>query len=179
MSMCRTGIACLVLLAGQALADEAIQPQLGEVLSDEAVDAIDYVILPDGSGLPPGSGNASVGEALYGQHCIACHGPEGENGINDRLAGGHGTITTELPVRTVGSYWPYATTVFDYIRRAMPYTDPGSLDADEVYALTAYLLYINGIVDAEDRIDAESLPAVRMPNQDSFVWAYTPAEPPD
>ena len=77
-------------------------------------------------------------------------------------------------MRTVGSYWPYATTVFDYLRRAMPYTDPGSLSENEVYSLTAYLLYINGIVDADARIDAETLPAVKMPNQDNFVWVYEP-----
>ena len=134
----------------------------------------DHVVTPDGDGLPPGSGNARLGEALYEQHCIACHGAGGENGINDRLAGGHGSIRSEQPVRTVGSYWPYATTIFDYLRRAMPYQDPGTLDDDEVYSLTAYLLYVNGIVDAETRIDAESLPNVKMPNRDNFVWAYTP-----
>lgn len=166
--------ACLTAVA--VAADDDLKPGLGEPVSAEAAAAIDYVVLPDGTGLPAGGGDAREGEVLYAQHCIACHGEGGENGINDRLAGGHGSITTERPVRTVGSYWPYATTVFDYIRRAMPYQDPGSLNEDEIYSLTAYLLYVNDIVDADERMDAESLPAVKMPNRDNFVWAYSPRE---
>jgi len=176
MSISRIGaaFAAATLLSLTAAADDAPLPRLGEPVSEADVAAIDYVVTPDGDGLPPGSGNARLGEALYERHCIACHGAGGENGINDRLAGGHGSIRSEQPVRTVGSYWPYATTIFDYLRRAMPYQDPGTLDDDEVYSLTAYLLYVNGIVDAEMRIDAESLPNVKMPNRDNFVWAYTP-----
>lgn len=167
------GLSLALWLDAAAMDDEAV-PRLGEPIGPEAVAEVDYVVLPDGSGLPEGSGNAREGEGVYAEHCLACHGDEGVGGINDELAGGHGSIDAGLPVKTVGSYWPYATTIFDYIRRAMPYQDPGSLDNDEIYALTAYLLYINGIIDAEDRIDATSLPAIRMPNRENFVWAYTP-----
>lgn len=178
MSMSRSmlvtvGLSLALWLDAAAMDDEA-SPRLGEAIGPEAVAEVDYVVLPDGSGLPEGGGNAREGAAVYAEHCLACHGDEGVGGINDELAGGHGSIDSEMPVKTVGSYWPYATTVFDYIRRAMPYQDPGSLGNDEIYALTAYLLYINGIIDAEDRIDAATLPSIRMPNRENFVWAYTP-----
>ena len=164
--------AAAAMLSAAALAQES--PQLGEALSAEEVDAYDFVVLPDGDGLPMGSGTAREGRELYAQHCLACHGESGRDGINDVLAGGHGTLEGPQPEKTVGSYWPYATTIFDYVRRAMPYQQPGTLSADEVYALTAYLLHINGIVDIEERLDAETLPEVRMPNRDGFVWAYAP-----
>jgi cytochrome c len=159
-------VACL--LAVPSLADDPVTPRLGEPLSADDVHEIDYVVLPEGSG------TAAQGEVLYNRHCLACHGVNGQDGLNDRLAGGHGSIDSAMPVKTVGSYWPYATTIFDYVRRAMPYTDPGSLTNDEIYALTAYLLHINDIVDRDDRIDAESLPEVEMPNRENFVWAHTP-----
>ena len=165
-------LAAAAMLSAGALAQES--PQLGEALSAEEVDAYDFVVLPDGDGLPAGSGTAREGRALYAQHCLACHGESGRDGINDTLAGGHGTLEGPQPEKTVGSYWPYATTIFDYLRRAMPYQQPGTLSADEVYALTAYLLHINGIVAIEERLDAETLPEIRMPNRDGFVWAYEP-----
>ena len=112
---------CLLLTAAQSSAEG---PGLGEALTPEAVASLDYVVLPDGSGLPAGSGNAVRGARLYERHCLSCHGENGADGVNDRLAGGHGTIDGERPIKTVGSYWPYATTVFDYIRRAMPYQAP-------------------------------------------------------
>lgn len=161
-------------LAAPALADEPAGPMLGEPLSPEAVSEIDYVVLPDGTGLPEGSGTAAEGEAVYAKHCLACHGENGQDGINDRLAGGHGSIDSAMPVKTLGSYWPYATTVFDYVRRAMPYNDPGSLSDDEIYALTAYLLHINDIVERDERLDAATLPDIDMPNRENFVWSYTP-----
>ena len=159
-----------LMLFSNAPGDQS--PDLGEPLSTADIAAIDYVVLPDGSGLPPGSGSVSEGAELYATHCLACHGARGEDGINDRLAGGHGTINGARPVKTVGSFWPYATTLFDYIRRAMPYQQPGTLTADEVYALSAYVLYINDIVPDSARLDAASLPAVEMPNGDNFVWVY-------
>lgn len=131
---------------------------------------VDFTVLPDGTGLPDGRGNVAQGEVLYRQHCLACHGEGGAGGANDRLTGGVGTIGTDRPVKTVGSYWPYATTLFDYIRRAMPYNSPGTLTNDEIYALTAYLLHVNGIVAADAVIDARLLPAVSMPNREGFVW---------
>lgn len=152
----------------------AQSPQLGVSIDDQALDGIDLTVLPDGTGLPQGRGDARIGAALYQRHCLACHGAAGVNGINDRLAGGHGSLDSAQPVKTVGSYWPYATTVFDFIRRAMPYAAPGSLSADEVYALTAYLLYINDVVAEDQQLDAQTLPAVVMPNRDNFRWSYAP-----
>jgi len=101
--------------------------------------------------------------------CLLCHGADGEGGPMDRLAGGTGTLASAKPIKTVGSFWPYATTLFDYIRRTMPLNAPMSLTDDEVYAVTAYLLAMNGIVSRNQTLDAESLPAVRMPNRDGFI----------
>jgi cytochrome c len=160
----------LALAAASAAAQEG--PGLGVEATPEQVAAWTLTVLPDGTGLPPGSGSARAGEAIYAQKCLACHGAEGKDGPNDRLAGGHGTLTDAAPVKTIGSYWPYATTVFDYIRRAMPFTQPQSLSADETYALTAYLLYLNEIVGRDDRIDARSFPAIEMPNVENFFRAF-------
>ena len=124
---------------------------------------------PDGRGLPDGSGTAARGKALYEQHCAACHGARGEGKPADRLVGGRGTLATDKPVMTVGSYWPHATTVFDYINRSMPFPQPQSLKPDEVYSITAYLLFLNGIVGETDVMDATSLPRVQMPNRKGFV----------
>ncbi|MGD8341483.1 MAG: cytochrome c [Gammaproteobacteria bacterium] len=146
-------------------------PGLGVEATPEQVAGWALTIMPDGTGLPPGSGTVAEGAAVFQQKCVACHGPEGQNGINDRLAGGHGTLSGDRPVKTIGSYWPYATTIFDYVRRAMPFTSPMSLTDDEVYALTAYLLSINGIIDDDMVIDAQSLPDVKMPNAGNFIWA--------
>ncbi len=147
-------------------------PGLGVQLTQAQVAGWDISIAPDGSGLPPGSGTASEGAEVYAVQCIACHGEEGAGRPNDRLAGGHGTLTDPAPVKTVGSYWPYATTIFDYIRRAMPLTLPLSLSIDDTYAVTAYLLHLNGIIGEDEVMDANTLPRVVMPNRDSFVIAY-------
>jgi cytochrome c len=156
---------------------DAQSPMLGEPVSEAELADIDYVVLPDGRGLPPGSGTAVEGKDVYARHCMACHGASGADGINDRLVGGHGTIDSARPEKTVGSYWPYATTLFDYIRRAMPYQKPGSLSADEVYGVTAYVLFLNDIVDENERLNARTLPAVKMPNRKNFVWGYPPKSP--
>jgi cytochrome c len=153
-----------------ALAQEG--PGLGRDATTEQVVAWSLSVLPSGDGLPAGSGTALGGQAIYAEKCLACHGENGQDGPNDRLAGGHGTMTSDNPVKTVGSYWPFATTVFDYIRRAMPFTAPQSLTDDESYALTAYLLYINGIVGIDDVIDATTLPAIEMPNRANFYRAW-------
>ena len=171
MSMSKGALACLSVLAVMVTPCHAQSPGLGQPVASEELAALNFTVMPDGRGLPDGRGNAQQGATLYAQHCLACHGTAGVDGINDRLAGGHGTLTSDAPVKTVGSYWPYATTVFDFIRRAMPYNTPGTLPADEVYALTAYLLYINDIVDEQQWLDQHSLPAVSMPNRDNFVWA--------
>jgi cytochrome c len=162
-----------VLGAGAALSGAGAQqsPGLGVAVTPEQVEGWALTILPDGTGLPPGSGTARAGAEIYAAKCVTCHGAEGTGGPNDQLAGGHGTITTATPVRTIGSYWPYATTVFDYVRRAMPLLQPQSLTNDETYALTAYLLHINGIIAEDDVVDARSLPRVEMPNSANFVPA--------
>ena len=153
-----------------ALAQEG--PGLGVAATPQQISAWALTVLPDGEGLPPGSGTARDGAAIYAEKCLVCHGADGQGGQNDRLAGGHGTLTDASPVKTVGSYWPYATTVFDYIRRAMPFTQPQSLTADETYALTAYLLYLNEIVALDTEMNATTLPAIEMPNAGNFYWAY-------
>lgn len=151
-------------------------PGLGAELTAEQIAAWDINIAPDGKGLPPGSGDAREGAEVFAVQCIACHSTDGEGGLNDRLVGGHGTLNTPAPVLTVGSFWPYATTIFDYIRRAMPYALPQSLTDDETYALTAYLLQLNGIIGEDEVMDAESLPLVEMPNRDGFILAWPSTE---
>jgi S-disulfanyl-L-cysteine oxidoreductase SoxD len=149
-------------------------PSLGVPASAAEIAAMDVSIGPDGAGLPTGSGTAKQGAEVYATKCVACHGADGANGINDRLVGGQGTLTSATPVKTIGSYWPYATTVFDYVRRAMPYPTPHSLSDDETYAVTAYLLHRNGIIGADDVMDATSLPKVKMPNRGGFRSAIPP-----
>jgi mono/diheme cytochrome c family protein len=129
----------------------------------------DRTIPHDGEGLPPGSGTAALGQSIYADRCASCHGERGENGKYDRLVGGRGTLNTDKPVLTVGSFWPHAPTLWSYISRAQPIDEPGSLSADQVYAVTAYLLYLNGIIGEHDVLDARTLPAVKMPNRDGFV----------
>ena len=123
----------------------------------------------DGSSLPPGSGTVSHGRDVFDQQCASCHGEKGEGGLGDRLVGGQGTLATSKPIRTVGSYWPYATTLFDYIRRAMPQNAPQSLSNDDVYAVSAYILSLNGLLPSDAVLDAKSLAAIKMPNRDNFV----------
>jgi cytochrome c len=123
----------------------------------------------DGNNLPPGRGSVGHGREVFDQQCAACHGATGEGGVGDRLVGGQGTLATPKPVRTVGSYWPYAPTLFDYIRRAMPQNAPQSLSNDDVYAVSAYVLHLNGLVPADATLDARTLSAIKMPNRNMFV----------
>ncbi|MEQ8485566.1 MAG: cytochrome c [Pseudomonadales bacterium] len=155
--------------AADALAADRAGPGLGEAVDADTLAAASLTVYPDGAGLPPGRGDARAGAVVYAAHCLACHGPGGRGGVNDALVGGHDTLAGAAPQRTVGSFWPYATTVFDYVRRAMPYPAPGSLSTDQVYAVTAYLLAEHGIIDADTVLDAETLPAVVMPNRDGFL----------
>jgi cytochrome c len=126
-------------------------------------------VSPHGTGLPPGSGTVAQGRDLYANDCLACHGVEGQGGIKDRLVGGIGSLATATPIKTVGSYWSYATTLYDYMRRAMHYQAPGSLSNDDYYALAAYLLSLNGIVPADGSLDQHTLPDIKMPNRDGFI----------
>ncbi len=125
----------------------------------------------DGAGLPPGKGTVDQGAELYAQQCAVCHGTFGEGeGRYPKLTGGEGTLTAERPEPSVGSYWPFAPTLWDYIDRAMPFPAPHSLSAGEVYAITAYVLNINNVVPNDFVADRDSLPKVKMPNRDHFVW---------
>jgi mono/diheme cytochrome c family protein len=142
---------------------------VGRAPTAEEISAWDVTIPPEGKGLPPGSGTAVLGKAVYMERCASCHGEHGNDGKYDRLVGGRGTLNTDKPVKTIGSYWPYATTLWSYINRAQPFDEPGSLTHEQVYAVTAYLLYLNGIIGEHDVLDARTLPAVKMPNRDGFV----------
>ena len=142
---------------------------IGTPLTQQDVAAWSIDVAPDGRGLPAGSGDVLTGAHIFAAQCAACHGAQGQGLIGDALVGGQGTLATAKPKRTIGSYWPYATTLFDYIRRAMPYNAPESLSANEVYAVCAFLLNQNGVVPPDTRLDAVSLPRVKMPNHDGFV----------
>jgi S-disulfanyl-L-cysteine oxidoreductase SoxD len=123
----------------------------------------------DGNNLPPGTGSVSHGREVFDQQCAACHGAKGEGGVGDQLIGGQGTLASPKPIRTVGSYWPYAPTLFDYIRRAMPQNAPQSLRNDDVYAVSAYILSLNGLLPADAVLDAKTLSEIKMPNRKMFV----------
>ena len=158
-------------------ADRQQTPQLGRVVTQADISAWDLSIAPDGTGLPPGSGTAKQGEALFAAKCAACHGPKGTGPagpppMGGPLVGGSGSLTGDKPVKTVGSFWPYATTLFDYVRRAMPFSQPQSLSNDEVYALAAYILSLNGIIDDKEVMNAKTLPRVKMPNRVKFFSVY-------
>jgi len=150
-----------------AVADENLGPALKPNLGQPAPDYIGSVVSPDGSGLPAGKGTVVAGKAIYDAQCAACHGPDGKLAANP-LAGGLGSLSSAKPLKTVGSYWPYATTLYDYIARAMPYNQPKSLSANDVYAVTAYILKLNGIVHKETTLDSSSIVNIKMPNRGGF-----------
>jgi cytochrome c len=159
-----------VLLLCAASGSRADSPNLGRVVSPEEVAAWDISIAPDGANLPRGSGTPAQGEAVFHATCQTCHGERGAGKPNEALVGGQGTLAGGgVPVKTVGSFWPYATTLFDYVRRAMPITAPKSLTDDQVYAVCAYILSLNGIIGENDAMNAQTLPEVHMPNRDGFI----------
>lgn len=161
--------ACSAVIAWHGAA-WAESPNLGKIVSPEEIKSWDVSIGADGAGLPSGSGTPRQGEQVYLAKCLDCHGEKGAGKPNDRLVGGQELLAPgQAPVKTVGNFWPYATTFFDYVRRAMPLNQPKSLDDDEVYAVVAYLLWLNGIIAENDTMDAKTLPVVRMPNRDGFV----------
>ncbi|BAF89164.1 putative sulfite oxidase cytochrome subunit [Azorhizobium caulinodans ORS 571] len=138
----------------------------------------DIDVRADGTGLPPGRGSVAQGREIFAQTCSACHGEKGQGAEADALAGGKGTLATAKPVKTVGSFWPYAATLFDYVNRAMPFTAPQSLSPNEVYAVSAYVLFLNGLVPEDASLDAKSLPKVAMPNRNGFTSDPRPDIPP-
>ena len=145
-------------------------PRLGQPLSSTELETYDTLVFADGQGLPAGRGDVAAGATLYLQQCLVCHGERGRGASADALADGRPDLTLDPPDQTIGTYWPYATTLFDFIRRAMPLHAPGSLSNDQVYAVTAYLLFENGILDEDAVLDRESLLQIEMPNRDGFIW---------
>lgn len=159
-----------ILPAHAALAAEPGHFGLGTTPTAQQIEGWAIAVRPDGEGLPPGSGSVKDGDPLYAAMCATCHGTFGEGaGRYPRLAG-EGKLTGERPEQTVGTFWPYATTLFDYINRAMPFRSPHVLPPEQVYALTAYVLNLNNLVDDDFVADRNSLPKVKMPNRDGFLW---------
>src|SRR5712692_9135306 len=156
-------LSAIVLAAAATLSAQSHRYGVGRPPTPEEIRQLGSAIAPDGSGLPEGAGTVAAGRELFAAHCARCHGPNGEGDVGARLVGGQGTLRTPRPLRTVGSFWPYATTLWDYINRAMPFDKPLLLKPSEVYAVVAYVLNMNGIVEENYVIDARSLPKVMMP----------------
>ena len=177
--MCTRNIAavacfCLAAVAASSTAQAQAQTHYGFGAPASPQDLAHYVSIPaDGTGLPPGSGTAAQGAKVYAENCAACHGDKLQGnpakGIGgDKLIGGRGTLASKSPVKTVESYWPYATTLFDYVKRAMPFSSPGSLSDDQVYSVVAYILSEAKIIQPTETMNATTLPKVKMPNRDGF-----------
>jgi S-disulfanyl-L-cysteine oxidoreductase SoxD len=156
-------------LSGERLLAQSPSFGVGRAPTPAEIRTVDIDVTPDGTGLPPGSATAAAGRDVYARRCETCHGPTGKEGPQDILVGGRGSLNTPKPLKTVGSYWPYATTLWDYIRRAMPFDHPGTLTDTEIYGATAYLLFMNGIVGEHDAVNQQTLPGIRMPNRNGFV----------
>ncbi|HEX8665262.1 MAG TPA: cytochrome c [Beijerinckiaceae bacterium] len=168
-----TVLAALLLLPPLALAESPAQKKLGigREATPQEIAGWDIAIRPDGRGLPQGKGTVKQGEALYLERCAACHGEFGESaGRWPILSGGEGTLASHDPVRSIGSYWPYAATVMDYIRRAMPFGNAQSLTNDELYAVTAYVLFLNDVIKDEGfELNRDNFPSIRLPNEPRFL----------
>jgi len=162
-------IAAVLALSFAARAETPGHYGIGRTADDAEIAGWNIDIGRDGSNLPPGSGTVAHGREVFEQQCAACHGEKGEGGVGDRLVGGQGTLASAKPIKTVGSYWPYAPTLFDYIRRAMPQNAPESLSNEDIYAVSAYILNMNGLLPADATLDAKSLGAIKMPNRKMFV----------
>jgi S-disulfanyl-L-cysteine oxidoreductase SoxD len=159
------------LLLPLLLVSLAQAQNFGRPATEAEVKAKDLTVLPNGTGLPVGRGDAAHGKEVYKEKCAVCHNDnaEGRTGQYPALAGGVGSLKTDKPLKTVGSFWPYATTIFDYVRRAMPYDHPRTLSTDDVYAVSAFLLFKSGIVTETQEMNEKTLPQVKMPNRDGFI----------
>lgn len=164
-------VAALLLIAHLLAIPASAQTKFGfgQPATREQIKAWDIDVFPDGRNLPATRGTVFDGKRIYEARCAACHGVKGEGAFADRLAGGVGSLTSSQPITTVGSFWPYATTLFDYIRRAMPLNEPQSLSDAEVYAVSGYVLFLNGLVPESATVDAKMLTSLKMPNRDGFV----------
>jgi len=167
--MWRHSALLLVLASAIPLAAQSPRFGVGRPPTPEEIRDLGAAIAPDGGGLPEGSGTVAAGREVFAAECSRCHGPKAEGDVGPVLVGGQGTLRTARPLKTVGSFWPYATTLWDYINRAMPFDKPGLLKPPQVYAVVAYILNLNGIIGDAAVMDAQSLPKVRMPNRDGFV----------
>jgi len=162
----------VIVLAGLLVGVGAAQSpkyEVGRAPTADEVKAWSITIFPDGNGLPDGSGTAAKGKEVYARRCSECHGTTGQGGESSALVGGKGSLVSAKPLKTVGSYWPYATSLWDYVNRTMPFHNPGILTDDQVYSVVAYVLHLNEIVGENDEMNRETLPDVRMPNRDGFV----------
>ena len=171
----RNAIAATALVLAFSSAALAQSPGLGKPLTEADIKQWDIAILPDGSNLPPGSGTPAKGAKIFAEKCSACHGDAGKGGVAPfypALVGGQPLTNGIDTVKTIANYYAYPTTIFDYVRRAMPYNAPRSLTDHEVYALTAYVLSINKLIGENDTMDAQTLPKVKMPNRDNFIMPY-------
>lgn len=173
MCMPRLAVAVLSLaLVFVAGAGRAEGPGLGKPISEADIAAWDISILPDGTGLPPGSGTPAQGAAVFAEKCALCHGDNGKGGHAVALIGSGAITDISAAMKTIPNFWPYSTTLFDYIRRAMPWQMPKTLTSDEVYATAAYILALNKLIGEAETMNAETLPKVRMPNRDNFIVRF-------
>ena len=147
-------------------------PNLGKPAPSKLIKQWDIDIFPSGKGLPKGQGTAVSGKKVYQTQCLSCHGVDGTGDSADELAGASHSLTDTPPDKIIGTYWPYATTLFDFTRRAMPLNSPGSLNNNQLYAVSAYLLFLNGLIDKDDIINANTLPKIKMPNRNGFINIY-------
>jgi hypothetical protein len=171
LALAGAGVAAAPKKAEQAAhAAGAKRLGIGREAKPEEIAGWDIDIRPDGMGLPPGKGTVKQGEAIYMQQCAACHGEFGESaGRWPIISGGENTLASDDPVKSIGSYWPYASTVIDYIRRAMPFGNAQSLTNDELYAVTAYVFYLNDIIkDEHFELNANSFKSIKLPNEPNF-----------
>ncbi len=164
----------LLIAAGinPLFAEPLTSPKLGLSVSKEEVARWELNVFPDGEGLPTGQGTAAQGEQIYQQQCLVCHDKNGLGASADQLAGAQMALTSDYPEKTIGSYWPYATTLFDFIRRAMPMNNPNSLTDSQTYAVTAYLLYLNHLIGKDETLNARTLTKIEMPNKNGFINVY-------
>jgi cytochrome c len=162
-------LSAILLATAATLSAQSPRYGVGRPPTPDEIRSLGSSIAPDGTGLPPGSGSVAQGRDVFTAQCERCHGPGGEGSVGPRLVGGQGTLATPRPLKTVGSFWPYATTLWDYVSRAMPFDRPGLLTPAEVYAAVAFVLHLNGIIEEDRVMDATSLPKVKMPNRDGFV----------
>lgn len=174
--MCRAGLrmwlVCTALVGGVmggVAGAQSPEYGVGRPPTAEEIKAWDISAFPDGTGLPEGSGTAAQGKDVYERRCAECHGNNGEGGDHGALVGGVGSLDSAKPLKTAVSYWPYATTLWDYTNRSMPFDTPGVLTNDQVYAVVAYVLFLGEVVGENDVLDAKTLPEVKMPNRDGFI----------